>query len=295
MPSLDLQWLLRSKSLAPSATIAWTFNELFATVNMEPVLLSETRAGVARLVLNRTEKRNALTRELIVQLKSELDLIGNDPSVRVILLEANGPAFCAGMDLGEMQQRAADTDATQQWMQDSIAYGRVLKTIFDAPLPTVAVVQGPALAGGLGLVLACDMVLASENAFFALPEPTRGITAAMVTPLLVHRVGAGAATFLLLSGQRITAASAKSIGLCHEVVTETLLTQRRDEWVSAILSGSPAALKISKQHVQHCSPLDVSKLIDDSIKASARARETPDAREGLAAFLEKRKPNWQPE
>ncbi len=295
MPTLDLQWPLRSKSLASAAMIAWSFTELFAPANMEPALLSETRAGVARLVLNRTDKRNALTRELIEQLKTELDRIADDSSVRVILLEANGLAFCAGMDLGEMQQRASDADAAQQWMQDSIVYGRVLKTLFDAPLPTVAVVQGPALAGGMGLVLACDMVLASENAFFALPEPARGISAAMVTPLLVHRIGSGAATFMLLSGQRITAATAKAMGICHEVVAVPLLAQRRDEWVSAILSGSPAALKISKQHLQHCSPLHVAQLIDDSTKVSARARETPDAREGLAAFLEKRKPNWQPE
>lgn len=262
---------------------------------MEPVLLSETNAGVARLVLNRTEKRNALTRDLIVQLKTELERINKASEVRAILLEANGLAFCAGMDLGEMQQRAAEADAAQQWMQDSIVYGQVLKLIFEISVPTLAVVQGPALAGGMGLVLACDMVLASENAFFALPEPARGITAAMVTPLLVHRIGTGAATFLLLSGQRISAAHALSLGLCHEVVDGSSLSQRRDQWVTAILSGSPAALKISKQHVQHCSPLRVSRLIDESIEVSAIARETLDAREGLAAFLEKRKPKWQPD
>jgi methylglutaconyl-CoA hydratase len=262
---------------------------------MESALICEIRSGVARLVLNRTEKRNALTRELIGQLKSELDRIARDASVRVLLLEANGLAFCAGMDLGEMQQRAADPDSAQQWMQDSIVYGRVLETLFEFRVPTVAVVQGPALAGGMGLVLACDMVLASENAFFALPEPMRGITAAMVTPLLVHRVGPGNATFLLLSGQRITAAVARTMGLCHEIVAEAHLASRRDEWVKAILTGSPAALKISKQHVQHCSPLQVARLIDESIQVSAQARETLDAREGLAAFLEKRKPNWQPE
>lgn len=262
---------------------------------MESSLLTDVHLGIARLTLNRVDKRNALTRELIVQIKSELDRILADASVRLIALEANGLAFCAGMDLGEMQQRAADPDAAQQWLNDSQVYARVLKTIFEAPVPTLAVVQGPALAGGMGLVLACDLVLASEHAFFALPEPARGITAAMVTPLLTYRIGPGAATFMLLSGQRVSASSALAFGLCHEVVAPTLLSERKGQWIDAILSGSPAALKITKQHVKHCASQDVSRLIDDSIRVSARARETEDAREGLTAFLEKRKPSWHPQ
>jgi methylglutaconyl-CoA hydratase len=260
---------------------------------MESVLLSETRSGVARLTLNRADKRNALTRELLVQLHSEIERTSASPDVRLMVLEANGPAFCAGMDLGEMQQRAADPDAAQQWQRDSQVYARVLKSIFGTTFPTLAVVQGPALAGGMGLVLACDLVLASETAFFSLPEPMRGITAAMVTPLLVHRVGSGAATFLLLAGQRVSAATAWAQGICHEVVSHEHLADRRDHWIQAILTGSPAALKITKQHLRHCSAQNVAMLIDESIKVSARARETDDAREGLAAFLGKRKPAWQ--
>jgi methylglutaconyl-CoA hydratase len=171
----------------------------------------------------------------------------------------------------------------------------VLKAIYAAPFPTLAVVQGPVLAGGMGLILACDLVLAADAAFFSLPEPARGITAAMVTPLLIHRVGAGAAAFQLLAGQRISATTALTQGVCHEVVASAHLAERRDQWVEAILAGSPAALRITKQHLQHCAPRDVALMIDESIKVSARARETDDAREGLAAFLAKRKPNWQPE
>jgi methylglutaconyl-CoA hydratase len=240
---------------------------------MESVLLSELRSGVARLTLNRADKRNALTRELLVKLQSEVERAGETPEVRLLILEANGPAFCAGMDLAEMQQRANDPDAAQQWQRDSQVYARVLKSIYAAPFP----------------------ILAADSAFFALPEPARGITAAMVTPLLIHRVGAGAATFQLLSGQRISAATALAHGVCHEVVASAHLSERRDQWIQAILAGSPAALRITKQHLQHCAPRDVEQLIDDSIKVSARARETDDAREGLAAFLAKRKPNWQPD
>ena len=155
---------------------------------MEAVLLSELRSGVARLTLNRAESRNALTRELLVQLQMEVERAGSNPDSRLLLLEANGPAFCAGMDLREMQQRASDPDAAQQWQRDSQVYARVLKALYAAPFPTIAVVQGPALAGGLGLILACDLVLAAESAFFALPEPARGITAAQLMSLQLGRL-----------------------------------------------------------------------------------------------------------
>jgi methylglutaconyl-CoA hydratase len=260
---------------------------------MESNLLSETKSGVARLVLNRPEKRNALTRDLLTQLRDEIVRFAGDPQLRLLVLESSGSAFCAGMDLGEMQQRAADLRADEQWHQDSVIYADVLKGLYALPAPTIAVVQGPALAGGVGLVLACDLVLASDNVFFSLPEPVRGITAAMVTPLLVHRIGAGAANWMLLSGDRVSAPRAAAIGLCHEVVPETKLQERRDQWIRTVLSGSPAALRITKRHLQHCAPADVLRRINESIQVSASARETADAREGLAAFLEKRKPNWQ--
>jgi methylglutaconyl-CoA hydratase len=262
---------------------------------MESELLVDVRAGIARLILNRVEKRNALTRELIERLQAEFERVRADSTVRLIALEANGLAFCAGMDLGEMQRRAADPRAAEQWREDSVVYGGLLRSIFEVPIPTVAVVQGPALAGGMGLVLACDLVLASDNAFFALPEPARGITAAMVTPLLLYRVGNGTATFLLLSGQRISASTARSMGVCHEVVGPELLASRRDEWFRTALSGSPAALAITKQHLQRCSRQEVGQRIEESIAVSAQARQTDEAREGLAAFLEKRPPRWQPE
>ena len=260
---------------------------------MTAYLETSLHQSVGRIVLNRPEKRNALTRDFIEHIGQAIDQLTRDSTLRVLVLEARGKAFCAGMDLGEMQQRAESPDGTEQWQRDSEVYADVLRTLYTLPIPTIAAVQGPVLAGGMGLVLACDLVIASESAFFMLPEPMRGITAAMVTPFLVHRIGAGAAGYLLLSGERITARQALDLGLCHDAVPCDDLPDRIDRLVSTVLTGSPSALKITKAHLQRCSPVPVLELLESSVKVSAEARETADAREGLAAFLEKRKPAWQ--
>ena len=250
--------------------------------------------GVCRICLNRPDKRNALTREFIEQICGSIESLADNDSVRVLVLEAAGSVFCAGMDLGQMQERATSQNSQAEWLQDSKVYSQMLAALFGLPFPTIAAVQGPAVAGGMGMVLACDIVLASETAFFALPEPARGLTAAMVTPLLIHRVGYGAARFLLLSGQRCPASDAKSLGVCHDVVPGELLGARVDELVASVLTGSREALRITKEHVAQCTGVDVLAQLAQSTDVSAFARETDDAREGLAAFLEKRKPAWQP-
>jgi methylglutaconyl-CoA hydratase len=255
----------------------------------------EINNGIARLSLNRPEKRNALKREFIEELNGALQSISADRSVRVLVLAAEGKVFCAGMDLGQMQQRAQSENGKSDWQKDSQVYCDLLKSIFSLPIPTIAAVQGPALAGGFGLVLACDMVVAAKEGFVMLPEPMRGITAAMVTPLLIHRIGSGPATFMLLSGERISAARAHQYGLVHAMVEAEDFQERVNQLTQAVLTGSPEALAITKRHLHHCSADHIMEQLDQSITVSAEARETDDAREGLAAFLEKRSPNWQPE
>lgn len=250
--------------------------------------------GVARLTLDRPDKRNALTRDFIQQIADAVRTVGTDEAARVLLLCAEGPVFCAGMDLGEMQERAGQPDASRLWKQDAGAYRDLLEALFLLPIPTVAVVQGPVLAGGLGLVLACDVVLSAEEAFFSLPEPKRGITAAVVAPLLIYRTGPGAATYMLLSGRRIAAPDAQRMNLCHEVAPASELPARERELARTLLEGAPSALAKTKQHIISCA---ASSLFDDlnaGMQVSAEARETDDAREGLAAFFENRKPAWHP-
>ncbi len=250
--------------------------------------------GVARLTLDRPEKRNALRREMIQAMLDRVRQIADDDSVRVLVLAATGDVFCAGMDLGQMQQRAADEDPAAEYQRDSEVYCELLTAIFQLDIPTIAVVQGAALAGGMGLVCACDIVILAETAFMMLPEPMRGITAAMVTPLLVHRTGPGPAGYMLLSNERIGSQTALRLGLAHDVVPPEQLESRVTKLVQSILAGSRSALAITKQHIGDCLPQPVVPLVRQSIEVSARARETDDAREGLQAFLEKRKPAWQP-
>ena len=251
----------------------------------------EIENSVAKVTLNRPDKRNALTKVMIEQLSDALDSVRNSDA-RVMLLKAEGTVFCAGMDLGEMQQRAEDPRANELWDRDSKIYRDLLVALFWLEIPTVAVVQGPVVAGGMGMILACDIILASEKALFALPEPKRGITAAMVTPLLAYRVGAGVASYLLLSGENVSAEDAHRMGLCHAYAPAADLQTREEELVASILTGSPAALALTKRHLHDVSATSLIEQLDASVAVSAKARETEDAREGLQAFLEKRKPGW---
>lgn len=260
---------------------------------MEPLVLTEFNAGIGRIIINRPDKRNSLTRELIEQLDQAVEQMRDRPELRVLVFGATGGVFCAGMDLGEMQARATSENGQQEWLIDSQLYSQLLEKIYAIPVPTIAQLQGPVLAGGVGMVLACDLIVASTNTFFSLPEPMRGITAAIVTPLLVLRLGPGPANHLLLSGERMSAERAWQLGFCYDVVSSDLLTERVDQLLASILAGSPAALATTKRHLRKILAVSVADQLADSIQVSAEARQSADAREGLAAFLEKRKPNWQ--
>jgi methylglutaconyl-CoA hydratase len=260
---------------------------------MDSYITTTLENGVGKIRLNRPEKRNALKRDFIEQISAAVTEFAANESLRVLIFESEGSVFCAGMDLGEMQERAKSENGKAEWQIDSEVYATLLKQVYELPVPTVVALQGPVLAGGVGLVLACDMIVADSNAFFMLPEPMRGITAAMVTPLLIHRVGAGTAAQLLLSGERVSTTRAFQLGLCFDVVTTDELERRVDALTASILTGSKSALSITKRHLARCSNSELAAQIDLSISVSAEARETADAREGLAAFLEKRKPAWQ--
>lgn len=262
---------------------------------MSESLLNVTFAdGVRRIELNRPQKRNALSRELIRQLQAEVTKASQDDSVRLVVLAAAGPVFCAGMDLAEMQDRAAQPNAQELWQADTQTYRDLLVALVTMPKPTLAVVQGPALAGGMGLAMACDLVLASEAAVFGLPEPKRGITAAVVAPLVCYRAGISTASYLLLSGKNLAASQSLTRGLCHQVVSIGGLKSTEQEVCRSILTGAPAALAATKTHLLNTAGRELIAQLDAGMQVSAKARETQDAREGLAAFLEKRSPVWFP-
>lgn len=258
----------------------------------DPLILKSEQAGIVRLTLNRPQKRNALTRELLLELKEHLTGLASRSDVRLLELGAAGTAFCAGMDLTQMQETAARSDASTAWLADAEVYRDVVRALLELRCVTLAVVPGPAVAGGLGLVLACDLAVASETATFALPEPKRGITAAMVTPLLVYRVGNSAAACLLLSGGSVDAARARQMGAISEVASPDALGATVRMLESAILSQAPGALATTKWQLRACAAGDVLEQLDHAVSISAKARESAEAREGLQAFLEKRDPSW---
>ncbi len=260
---------------------------------MQTSILLENVDGIVRLRLNRADRRNALSRAMLRELQSALLAISQDSSTRILILESTGSVFCAGMDLREMQARAESPSAEAEWRADSQVYCDCLCELLTLPCPTIAAVQGGVLAGGMGLVLACDFIVAASSAFFALPEPARGITAAMVTPLLIWRIGTGAANRWLLSLEQMGAEVAQRQGLCHDVVASDALLERVATLCGTIRMGSPLALQMTKEHVRRCAGFNPSQQILASMQLSADARKSDDAREGLQAFLEKRKPRWQ--
>jgi methylglutaconyl-CoA hydratase len=258
----------------------------------EPLVLANEQSGILRLTLHRPQKRNALTRELLKELHQHLRELAGRTDLRLVVLGASGMAFCAGMDLAQMQETAARANASAIWQADTEIYRDVVQALFECACPTLAVVPGAAVAGGLGLVLACDLVVAAETATFALPEPKRGITAAIVTPLLTYRVSPAAASFLLMSGDAVDARRAQQMGFCHVVALPDGLETAARRVEQSILSGAPGALATTKQLLQRCTAGDIRAQLDGAVAVSAQARETAEAREGLQAFLEKRPPAW---
>jgi len=259
---------------------------------MSPLVKIHIHESTATLILNRPEKRNALSRALLAELGQALEDLRIERRVRAVILTGSGPAFCAGMDLAEMLETSKAADAAQRWHGDAVIYRDLLEAMLRFPKPLIAAVNGPALAGGAGFVLACDIVVAAEEATFGLPEPRRGLVAGMVAPLLAFRVGAGRAGYLLLSATTIGAADANAMGLFHEVVPADHLWPRASQLAGECAAGAPEALLLTKRMLNETIGEQLTTLLSAGAAVSATARTTEAAAEGLAAFLEKRKPEW---
>ena len=246
------------------------------------------------IILNRPDKRNAISRQMLADLSQALDDLHQERRVRAVILTGAGSAFCAGMDLAEMQAttQMPQADAWQQWHEDAVQYRELLDKLFQFPKPLIAAVNGAAMAGGVGLVLASDLVVAAGEAKFGLPEPRRGIVAGMVSPLLVFRVGASHAANLLLTARTIDAAEAHRIGLVHEIAAADALLAGAHALAEEIAKSAPEALLLTKRLLNETIGEHLGTLLSAGAAASATARTTEAAAEGLAAFLEKREPKW---
>ncbi|WP_181700126.1 enoyl-CoA hydratase-related protein [Chthonobacter albigriseus] len=246
--------------------------------------------AVARIEIDRPEVANAFDGPTVTALGAAVDRAATDPAVRVIVLSGAGKHFSAGADLSWMR-RMADADATEN-LADARALADLMRTVDRSPKPVVVRVQGAAMAGATGLAAAADIVVASTAAVFAVSEVRLGLIPAVISPYLVRAIGARQARRFFLTAERISAETAHRIGLVHELAEPDELDGAVDRIVAALLAGSPAAIRAAKDLVADVDgPID-DVLIEETARRIAERRASPDAREGLAAFLEKRKPEW---
>jgi len=254
--------------------------------------LTIERAGhLATVTLNRPDVRNAFNEATIAEVTQAFGALGADASVRAIVLAANGPAFCAGADLHWMKKMAGYTHAENH--ADALQLATMLRTISECPQPVVARVQGDCYAGGMGLVAACDIVVAVDEAQFCLSEVKLGLIPATIAPYVIKAMGEQASRRYFLTAERFTAATALHIGFAHEVVAGAALDAKVAEIVQALVNNSPAAVRQAKTLVREVAgrPVD-DALVDDTAARIATIRSSEQGREGVASFLEKRKPAW---
>ena len=259
---------------------------------MEPIVKIQVHGHTATVTLNRPHKRNALSRELIKELRQALEDLFQERRVRGVILTGSGSSFCAGMDLMEMLATADQHDRLEQWHSDSAIYLDLIESMLRFPKPLVAAVNGAAVAGGAGLVMACDIVVASGDATFGFPEPRRGVVAGMVAPLLAFRIGGARAAYLLLTARVIDAFEAHRYGLFHELVAGDKIWARANELVSEVAASAPDALQMTKRLLNETVGESLLEQLAAGAAVSATSRTTEAAGEGLKAFLEKRSPEW---
>lgn len=257
---------------------------------MSGLVRYDLHSPAAVLTLTRADKRNALSRALIADLAAAVRRAAADPAARCVILTAEGPAFCAGMDLDELRSTLT-ADAEVIWA-DAQRLAELFDLIYALPKPTIAAVNGAAVAGGAGLVSVCDLAIAVPAAKFGYPEVRRGLVAAMVLPHLLRHVGERAARHLLLTGEPIDAAEACRIGFINRVVEADGLMAAALTLAQSCAEGGPEALTVTKGLLKRFSQQALS--VEEGAKASAAPRLGAECRDGLAAFFEKRPAPWVP-
>jgi methylglutaconyl-CoA hydratase len=255
------------------------------------MLQVEKRDGVARVTLNRPEVRNAFDDSLISALRKAFDDVGGDPSVRAVVLAGNGPAFCAGADLNWMKRMAGY--GYEQNLADAQALADMLAALDRMPKPTVARVHGPAFAGGTGLVAACDIAVGTPEAKFCFSEAKLGLSPATISPHVIRAIGERNARRYFLTAEVFDAGEAERIGMLSMLVEKDVLDKTIEDLLGHLLAGGPEAMKKIKDLIRAVSsrPLD-DALVAETAKRIAEIRVSPEGKEGIASFLEKRKPSW---
>ena len=252
-------------------------------------LTCSTAGPIATITFNRPEKRNAISYELIAELLAAFDEVAAG-SAQILVLTGTGKAFSSGMDLDNL--RSITGRSTEENLKDSETIARLLRGLYDFPKITIAAVNGPAIAGGTGLATLCDFTIASTEAKFGYTEVRIGFTPAIVSSFLVRQIGEKQARDLLLTGKIIDANEAFRLGMITEVVAPEQLMPRVQQLCEELLQNSPASLIATKKLINSFGAAELDAQIETSMRANAEIRTTNDFREGVTAFLEKRKPKW---
>ncbi|MGB7190721.1 MAG: enoyl-CoA hydratase-related protein [Acidobacteriaceae bacterium] len=256
----------------------------------DSTLKVETEGGVVAITLNRPEKRNALNAAMIDQLTRALEAAAQDASCGVVLLTGAGNAFCAGMDLAHLEALAAKT--MEEHRADTEQIARLMRTLYDLPKPTIAAVNGAAVAGGMGLATVCDFTLAAPEAKFGYTEVRIGFIPAIVSAFLRQQVGDKRARDLLLTGRLIQTQEALEMGLVTRMVPAAELMRESHALAGTLLQNSPQAIAATKRLLSDHARARLDAEIEAAIVANVVARSSEDFKEGVRAFLEKRKPDW---
>jgi len=251
----------------------------------------QSAAGVTTIRMNRAEKHNAFDETLIAELTAAFRAAGDD-AARAVVLSAAGSSFSAGADLEWMRRMADQPRAANE--RDAMALADLMAAIDRCPKPVLGLVQGAAFGGGVGLAACCDIVIASEAASFCLSEVRLGLIPAVISPYVAAAIGPRACRRYFLTAERFDAATALSLGLVHEVVPAAELDAARDRMLGHLLKGGPKAQRAAKDLIAHVAAAKIDEpLMRDTAWRIAETRASAEGKEGIAAFLEKRKPNWQ--
>jgi methylglutaconyl-CoA hydratase len=247
--------------------------------------------GVARVWLNRPEQHNALAPEVMAELTRALRALADDDAARVVVLGGRGPSFCAGADIGAM--KAAANASFEDNVAEAERLGAVFAALAGLPKPVVGRLHGSVFGGGVGLACACDIAVAGDDARFGLTEVRLGILPALISPYVIRRLGDAHARELMLTGERFGAADALRVGIVHHVVPTTELDAAIEERIVALLEGGPMAQRRIKQLLERWADAGWSEYRASLPRTLAEVRAGAEAKDGLAAFFEKRKPAWK--
>jgi methylglutaconyl-CoA hydratase len=246
--------------------------------------------AVARLWLDRPEQHNALSPELGTQMAEQLHALAHEDAVRVVVLGGHGPSFCAGADIAVM--KASTTMTFEENLAEAERLARIFAALSDFPKPIVGRIHGNVFGGGVGLVCTCDIAVATDDSRFGLTEVRLGILPAVISPYVLRRLGDRAAREVMLTGERFDAASALRLGLVHHVVSSAELDAKVNERVQQLLMGAPAAQRRIKTLLELWADSPWEEYRSALPRTLAEVRSGEEARDGLAAFFEKRKPRW---